>query len=307
MSLEKIPSRQLGAWLSAALIPVLIQLLGGTSWLNVGVAGILCGLLVWIVWRWGAPEKGRWLCLAESLYIIVLLGELAPCAAQCWSGSSYPAVPLVLLALAAWSANKGASAAGRVGCVLFWFVLIMYLTVFGVAAKEVNVRWLMPPGGGWSWKGTVLLLIPAAANVLRKEGRWMPRLVLPALLCLIAAALTAGVLSAPVAAGTENAFYEMSRSLNLLGIAERFEAVISAGATVGWFSLMSLLLSVAAQLAETLHAGWGRAGVAVTAAGAAAWMLCGLHISEPVLAGMAAVFWVALPILTQGIEKIKKT
>ncbi len=308
MSDEKVPARQLGAWLCAALIPVLIQNLSGTSWTVVGITGVICGLATWLVWKFGGEVRWRWAALAEFFYIIIVLGELLPDAAGSWTGNSFPAVPLMLLALAAWSVQKGVSAAARVGCVLFWFVLIMYLAVFGAGVKEVKLKWLLPTWELPDWKGVLMLLVPAAAaQLLRKEEKWKPRLVLPAAFVIVASALAAGVLSAGVAGKMENAFYELSRSLNLFGVAKRFEAVISAGMTVGWFALLSLLLSLGRSFFETVKPGWGKAGLWVTAAGGAVWMLCGLHMGERLLVILSTVFWVLVPILAQGLEKQKKT
>ena len=305
---EKLPSRQLSAWLFAGMTPVLIQLLGGGSWLWTGLAGIVSVLAAGWVWR-SKWEPKRWQCPLLLFYIIIVIGEMTHGSAESWpEGNSYPAVPLILLVLAAWSAQKGPSAAARVGTVLFWVVLIMYLVVFGAAVKDVELKWLQPHGRTPDPMGLLLLLTPAAAACLLRSGeKCGPRLTLPAIVALCAGLITAGVLSPAVADKTDGAFYEMSRSIYLMGSARRFEALISAGMTVGWFAMLSLYLTVCGTIFQSLFGRWGKAGLWICALAAAAWLLCGLHIPGWILLITGSVFWVALPVLTQGLEKIKKS
>ena len=305
---DGIPTRQLSAWLAAGMIPVLIQLLGGVSWRWALLAGMVAAAVTWIVWRFGAKEFPRWLCVLQMLFAVFFLGELSTKAGACWPAGNSTAVSLILIALAAWSAQKGLSAAARVGSVLFWFVIIMYLVVFGAGAKDIDPKWLKPDTGAGNWLGLAVLLLPCGVPVLlRREARWGVRLVLPAVFALAAALITAGVLSPELAAAADDPFYEMGRSLNLLGIAKRFEAVISAGMTVGWFALISLLLSLCGKMFELVCENKGKAGVWIGAVLSAVWVLCGLHIGGLIIAISAAVFWVVIPILTQGIDKQKKS
>lgn len=296
---EKIPARQLTAWLYTALTPVLIQYSSG-SWTRILAEGTLCSAAVWLVWRFGG-EGGRAL---RAIGMVVVLGALMKDAAECWRGDNYPAVPLILLILAAWSAWKGPSAAARTACVLFWAVLFIFIVVFASGIQAVELEWLMPDWKGTDWRTPILLLIPAAAvPLLEKEGRWRPRLLLPALFAVGASAITAGVLSPGLAQELEMPFYEMSRSLDLFGVAKRFEAVISAAMTVGWFSLMSLTLTLVANAAKQR----AKSAILGAAGAAAGWMLCDLHISGAFFVLLATIFWVVFPISAQGIEKIKKS
>ena len=306
---EKIPARQLSAWLFAAITPPLIQLLGGTPWPLVVALTAISVIIVCIRWRWGGEITNRWLGLAHYAFLIILLGTLSAESAKGWPiGDNFPAVPLILLVLAAWSAQKGVSAAARVGCVLFWFILLMYLALFGAGVKNVQFHWIKPTSGRINWLSAIVLLTPAAAAVfLRNEDAFKPRLLLTGVFAICAALITAGTLSPQVANRMENAFYEMTRSLSIMGVARRFEAVVSAGVTVGWFLLLSLFLSVCGKLAEELNPEWGRIGVWVSAGLSASWLLCGLHITGWILTVFAAVFWVLLPLLIQGLGAIKKS
>ncbi len=305
---EKIPAKQLTAWIFAATIPALIQLWGGASWLLAALAGAVCAVAVWAVWRWGG-RLGRWLCALELLYVIIIIGSLLPWAGKIWpGGDQYPAVPLIVLALAAWSAQKGPSAAARVGSVLFWVVLLMYLAVFGAGVRSVEWEWMAPTGGELCWLGVTLMLVPAGACILKREdAAWKPRLILPAIFTAVACALCCGILSPAMAGGMEDAFFETSRSLEIFGVARRFEAVISAAMTVGWFALLSLLLSLGAQYARALLGKGEKGGVWGVSILSALWMLCELHISGLILAALASIFWVLLPLGTQVIGAEKKS
>lgn len=305
---EKIPARQLSAWLFAAMTPVLIQFMSGGAWVWVAIAGGL-GLLIsaWI-WQTGW-EPERWQTPLLLIYIIIVLGTILRQCDESWPiGNSYPAVPLIVFALAAWSAQKGPAAAARVGAVLFWAVLLMYLAVLGAGAGNVQLRWLKPQRDVPDGLGMLIFLVPsAAASLLRPEGKWNVRLSLPVIFTIAAAVITSGVLSPSVASKVENAFYEMSRSISLGGVAKRFEALISAGMTVGWFALTSLFLSLCGNLFQRLFAGWGKAGVWIAALLAAGWMLCGLHIPSFLLLITGVVFWGVVPVLTQGLGQRKKS
>lgn len=305
---ERIPSAQLSAWLFAGMTPVLIQLLSGSSWVWIAVAGAVGLLIAACVWRLGW-QPNRWQAPFLLIYTIIVIGSVLHQCDESWPvGNSYPAVPLIVLALAAWSAQKGPSAAARVGAVLFWIVLIMYLVVFGAGVKDVHLRWLKPRWDAPDAIGLLIFLVPSAAVCLRHpDVKWSVRLTLPVVFVVAAAIITVGVLSAPVAMRLENAFYEMSRSVSLGGVARRFEALISAGMTVGWFALLSLLLSICGLCVQRFFAGWGRTGVWLSTLASGGWMLCGLHIPGWILLLGGALFWVLMPILTQGLGRIKKS
>lgn len=294
---EKIPARQLSAWLFAALTPVLIQYTS-CSWTWTLMAGILAAVAGWLSWRFGRGS------LVGSVVLLVVVSSMMKDAAQCWPGENYPAVPLILLALAAWSAWKGPSAAARTACVLFWAVLLIYIVVFASGIQGVELGRLKARRPEPNWDLLLLFLVPSSSiPLLNKKGRWGIRLVLPMLFAVAASIIVAGVLSPELARKLEQPFYEMSRSLDLFGVAKRFEAVISAAMTVGWFCLMSLSLSLIANGAKRCP----KIAIAVAALAMAGWMLCDLHISGVVLLLLASVFWVAFPILAQGIDFQKKS
>jgi MFS family permease len=156
--------------------------------------------------------------------------------------------------------------------------------------------------------GFAVFGLPVTSVCLLSQGEKAgARSVLPALFATVASIITAGVLSPGIAAATPNAFYETCRSLNLFGVARRFEPLISAGMTVGWFVLISLLLSCCGALTHKLFPGRGRYGVWIAAVFAAIVKLCGLHIWPWLPVFLGGLFWVGFPLLAQGLEREKKS
>lgn len=107
----------------------------------------------------------------------------------------------------------------------------------------------------------------------------------------------AGTLSRRRAMAIEIPFYEYSKSLNLLGVAERFEALASVALTLGMFCLLSLLLSAAENLMKN--------GAVYAGAGAAIAASC-MHFNTMLLSAITAIFWVGLPLIKRMIKNRKK-
>jgi hypothetical protein len=304
---EKIPAQQLSAWLFAALVPVALQILGG-GWIWALCIGGFAMALAYIQWR-KPREPGKLESAILLLYVTILTGQLLHHTAGSWPvGNSDPAVPLILLVLATWSAQKGPSAAARVGAVLFWAVLGLYAVVLVAGVKDIKMEWLIPELDATSPLALVLFLLPCAClALLREKGTPGKKGVFTVAFVVSGMIITSGVLSPGVAVDLPNAFYEMGRSLDLLGVARRFEALICAGATVGWFALLTVLLSLCGIYTEKIFSGKGREGVVLPAIGAALWKLCGLHIMPWYLLLAGAIFWVIIPFLAQGLGKEKKS
>ena len=304
---NKVSAGQLAAWSFSAAVPVLIQLLGGGSWIWVAAGAVVSLWLTVRVWQSGWSPIA-WIRPFLFIYVVLLLGTLLGQSAESWPTGSREVLPYLLLLLGIWSARKGQSVAARVGAVLYWAVVILYLVVIGAGLKDLRLQWLYPQWTGDLRLGYAVFLVPPMSAYLLKgrsaeKRKWM----LAGLVVVVAAVVTAGVLSPNLAENTLNAFYEMSRGIQVLGVARRLEALISAGMTVGWFSLISLLLVLCGAIAEDIFGGSGKWGVWGGAAGAAAMLLCGLHIPAWMLLSVGTVFWVVTPLLTQGLESEKKS
>lgn len=291
-----------------ATVPVLVQLLSGSGWVS---AGVLTGLAVAAVAlqdRWGG-EPAKWQCPFHIIYIVLMLTALMPLSAGSWpAGETEPAVWMILLLLAALSAGKGPLAASAVGAALFWVVLILYCVLLVIGVKDIQTQWLKPQ---WTMPQPLamaaLLIAPGSCCLGRKSTEACRTFRLAAIIITAAAVLTAGVLSPWVASECTDAFYVMTRSVSVTGIARRLEPLASAVMTVGWFALANLLLTQCGVLTEKFFGRGGRTGVWLAAVAVAAGSLCGMHISGWLLLGAGAVFWVFLPALTQGLEPEKKS
>ena len=305
---QRISPRQLTPWLVAAIVPTAVQLTAGSSWLALLPATAACLLCIYLRWLLGATPMGKVLVLLQWGLLILVLSAVSGESVDSWPRGGHKAVAVILLALAAWSAIKGISAAAGVGCIIFWFVVALYLLLMGAGLKQVQFQWLKPVKGTLSPVGCILLLTPAAAAIhLNKEKSGTGKLPLIGFLTVAAAVITAAVLSPTVTSGKENAFYEMIRSLKGFGQARRFEDLLSAGVTAGWFLTMSLYLTMCGAFAEQWKSGTGKWGILLSAIMAAIFVLFNVSINSLVLLILTAVFWVAIPLATQGIAAIKKS
>ena len=294
---EAVSGRELRIWMGM-LYPVAVQLAAKMEWWRSGLTALLSLIIVWCVWKWGRITP--WIGLGTALIALAFATQILKDASQVWKGNSYPAVPLLLLVLALWSSWKGAKAAASVGCVLFWVVLIIYPLVCGGAIRDVRWEWTRF-GEGISWELCLLLLLPATGKILMKDkaGGTVP--IILVVLTALSGLLTSGILGSAQGEG----FYEMVRAIDLLGVVKHFEALISAAATLGWFVFLNIILTVSGGAGEM----FGKNGRVFAIGGSvviAVGMLCNVHISTGVLAITGAIFWVLLPVLTQGIEQIKK-
>lgn len=292
-----LTERKLKIWLAAALCPVAVQLAAGVNWIQGAMAAVVSLAAVWTVWRWG--KFTGWIAVGAAITALLLTMQILGKAAEVWRGNSDPAVPLLLLVLALWSSRKGAEAAASVGCLLFGAVLLVYPLVCGAALGDICWSWTRL-GGRAGWELWLLLGLPTVGKLLMGEkSRGALPLILVGLTAL-SGLLTAGILGRACDLG----FYEMVRAIDLLGAVKHFEALISATATLGWFALLSFVLTICGGAGEMLG-GNGRmfaTGGAVMIAGG---VLCKIHIPRGIFALTAPIFWVLLPLLTQGIDKIK--
>ncbi len=295
-------------WILCGMTAPAAQLLSGhhPKWLiltGVAVAGILCLMLV--LFQESFNEK--WFAFLQGVWLLIVLGQ---CAAQC--GQSWPMgqgrwiVPAVLLALGAWSVQHGPAAAARIAGILFILICIGYSVILGAGAFQVQGDWV----GGHSAisleKAVFWFLMPAAAFCLprRQEKRHGLLIFLVPLFCTAAAIVTCGNVN-PFGEQVNYTFFEMCRSLSLFGLAERFEALVCALVTVGWFALLSFLLSCFGACVQNLCPGKGGTGAWIAAAVALAWVLSKMHMPLFALGAGAVIFWGFLPTITQGIAIVK--
>lgn len=309
---EKVPQYQLAAWLFVSVSAPVVQTVGKNGWVTTAVAGVGCLGICWLATVLSPLEtvRKKWFCVLQLPVIVLVTAEFARWSVDCWpTGTDFPVVPLTLLTLAVFSALHGAAGASRVPSVLFWFLAILYGIVLAAGSKNVKVQWLSP-----NWElpddGLLLaLLLPSVAALLPREKGKAMHLAFPVILLFLLAAVlwTVGTISPEVAAEVSWPFYESSKSLNLLGVAERFESLVSAAMTLGYFSLYSLLLSVAGSVGECIKSGWGKWAVITCGVATAALTLLMIHTAQGLLVIITLIAWCFLPLFGGFTELWKKS
>ena len=300
---SELPHRAVNMWLLTAAIPAILSVTGRSGYLGILAGALVCGGVCMAVRVYGSGKVPRWICAAELLWLIVFLGAVAKESGACWEGQPI-AVPGILLALAALLSCRGSAGASRAGAALLWLVLPVLGIVALAGITNVNPQWIRDEFHAPEGTLLALLLLPCLPVFLPvteiKKGKWL--CWVPALVAVAASLLLEGTEGGPVAG---NGFYEFSKGISLLGIAERFEALVACMLTLGWFALFSMILSAVHHLSGQFcaqYAGWS---VWISAA-AAAGLMCILPKEGDWVAIGTLIFWVFLPLATQGLVVRKK-
>lgn len=307
---EKIPPKRLRAWVIASAIAPCAMFSGGSVWVMVLFAALACGGISVAVQHFCSERSitAKWYAFASWLWLSVLLGSLARYSADCWTdGQAYPAVPLILLALAGVNSQKGGEKASKAGAVLIWLVVLGLGIVLGAGIKELKLQWIKTQSGNFAYYLIPLLLLPALSSVFPSSGK---RCAVSTSVCVgvtavvISFCVNAG-LSESYAAQTQNPLLEYCKSLSLFGTVERFESLVACALTAGWFSSFSLILSAAGCSADKVNEGWGGAGVWTCALAATAVMLTGKDISSVAVSIGSVLLWGVLPLLASILQYIR--
>ncbi len=264
--MDKYSPRQLCALLWAALCAPLVTVCSAVSWpwVLLGTAGAGVILLPMGAVARGLPAgdgaaellRDAWgsgarpLSLISWLWLVLAASLAASMAVTAFPRDrAFPLVPLVLLLLAAIPAAKGPAAACRFGATLFLAVapMMALVVLFGLA----DVHWgSLEPAGTTAEAAAPMaaLLLPGAAFFLRdrladRPTPWLRWFLLAGVLALAVSVVCVGALGLPLARAATNAFWFMSRSITVLGVMERFEAVISAFMAISFCCLCTFLLS----------------------------------------------------------------
>lgn len=287
------------------------QYTAGMNWLMILLGGAFCLLLTWcnLVLHEGEICKRKWYCVVQFLFVTAVTAVSARWTAQTWpTGTAFPVVPLALLLIAMFSVWHGAWRASGVGGVVFWMILLLFAIVLTAGIQSVKLQYLAPRLEEQGSPLFLVFLFPAVITFLPREGAtcYTKTLLAALVLGLVLSVLTVGTLSSRMAVKDPFPFYTFSKSLSLLGVAERFEALVSVALTLGQFCLLSMLLGCAGHLAHTVQPGKGRAGVAVCAVSAASLMVFAGEIPPDWLGGGALLFWGILPLIFRNTVSAKK-
>lgn len=258
----------------AAALAGLARTAAGTGW--PGVLAVSAGAALLQRLRGNACVP-RWLRAVQALFGAFVLCQVLTWAGENWQGAGNGMwIGLILLALALWLAHKGPEAVQAASGVLGPAEAGLLAAVMLGSLRQIRPENLLPGAGlpdGWL---LVALLLPGGG---RRQG-WLWALAF----CLTAAG---------VGWVGENAFLLLSRSASGMGSVQRLESLAAVGLALGFYLMMTQLLS-------REHPGdriW-------SAALAAALFQGGFRINGWIAALFAASVWYFLPVMC-GKWKIK--
>ena len=330
MQMDKYSPRQLCALLWTALAAPLVTVCSAVGWPWILAAAAVAAAVIWPIYRlasqmpqglgasalfreaWG--KLGPWAALLAWAWFVGAAALAASMAVTAFpQDNAFPLIPLVLLILAAVAASEGSAAACRFGATLFLAVAPLLALVLAFGAFGVEWDHLAPAGEPLDAVAPLaVLLLPGAAFYVRDglTGRgtpWKRWFLLAAALAVAVSVVCVGFLGLPLAEASANAFWYMSRSISVLGVMERFEAVISAFLAISFCTLLAFLLtagqkalSCAAEKATPKAAVW----VTAAAAGGGLWVVP--KVPEWVWIVGNLLFWGVLPTVTLLVVYRKK-
>lgn len=304
---NKISGRQLSAWLLVATVGPLLSVVGRNGWVTVLLGVVLCGTLTFCVLTCKTVVWPRWLCILEAVWLVVFLGGLAKSSGSCWETKQREfAIPAILLLLAALASARGAFCAARTGASLLWLALPVLGVVALAGTSDAHLQWVrqgldVPDGTLIS-----LLLVPSLAIFLPRETsdktRWTALLL--GMIAVAASVLMDAAMGSAVAIHAENSFYEFSKGISLLGVAERFEGIVACVLTLGWFALFAFILSAIHYLLKQVFSEIKSWSVWITVL-IALVVMCILPEKDYWMAMGTLIFWGFLPVAAQGIVGAK--
>lgn len=271
-------------WLLAALFAPLAHF-SGSGWLTavLTAAAVLPLTLVPKSWE----GIGKPLAVIQLLWLGAVAGALLTESAAYWPSDNTLAVPLTILALAAWTS---AAAAPRTGAVAAFCIFLLVIPALPSAAARVEPGWLKPSIGPWSWGLTLALLLPNLPTGEKGRGRgvWYT-----GAMALLLSAIVQGTISPGVAASVPNPFYQTARTLGHL------EPVLAAAVTLGWYALAIYILQSARDIAKECKIGRIWAGVLVLCTAVVSVFLK-WQLHAPFWSVLSAFLWVLTPFLTKN-------
>ena len=303
MNKNKITSAQLTVWIITALAGPLVYFSDG-NWVGAFFAASLAGGLNWIAVRYGRHWDGPVYAFIQVLWITLLLSQIGPYSANCWptGKQTFPVIPVAMLALAGLSAIKGDRNAANGISVLFWIVSALLGAVILLGIGNIEISYLSPEVQTPKAIIILVLIFPAAASFLNKERCSAFPFVAIAVVAAGISLWIAGTLSPKIAQQLIWPFYDAAKSVQLLDIAKRFEALVSVGVTVGNFALYSLLFCAVGTIAKPF--GHEKGTIVSTGIISAVLMLSGFYIDPAVSAVICGILWLFFPFL--GLLKPKK-
>lgn len=311
MKSPEISHKAFTAWLAVSMFAPVAIISACSAWGAVFVTALLCSLLCTFVYRCyeDGVQKHLLYSVIAILWNVYALALAADWASMFWPGKGAAiAVPVVLLALAALSAYRGAGSASAVAATLSPICAVIFAVV--LACGIGNIQWdsvvFSPAAPSGMLLFVFLLPVSAVAIPHRSGARIGVTLLGISVFAVVISVITTGTLSLPVAITRRDAFYEFSKSLKLFSAVERFEAIVAVGVTLSIYAMLSLLLSSINRMAENIHQGWGK--WAVLCGGVAAGMIAVLQLwlGTKYVAVAGLLVWGILSVLSQGFPEKKR-
>lgn len=286
---------QLGIWMITAAVGPLIYYTDG-NWAGTLLWGTGISLMIWGAMRFGSHWDGIIYNAVQCLWLAVVLSQFLSYSADCWptAEKSTPIVPLVLLMLATISAARDWKFAASGISVLFWIMLFLLGIVLLAGVPNLKGEYLAI--GTNEIKASVLfsLLLPAAASFMPCRKVKISPLIMVAVIGTVIAIWVSGILSPNIASQVQWPFYEASRSVQLLNVAKRLEALTSAGVTIGNYALYSMLLRSARSIGDKFQK--GKETLVIIAVISATLSLLEIVVAAEILILGSLILWIILPL-----------
>ena len=277
-------------WLLAALAAPLAHF-SGSGWLTAVLAAFIVLPLSLLPKDWTGLNKP--LAAVQIGWLGAVAGSMLTASSAYWPSDNHWAVPLTILALAAWT---GTAAAPRIGAVIALCMALLAIPTALSAAAHIEFAWLAPSLGEWPWGLTLALLIP---NLPAGEGSGRKRILFGGILAVVLSAVVQGTISANVAGVVIDPFYQTARTLGYL------EPVVASAVTLGWYAMTAYLLGSAKIIAKESDMGGMWASV-LPVGTATIFVLTKRQLHAPFWAVLTAFLWVLNPFLSK-IKKVEKT
>ena len=273
-----------GLWLMIAMFAPLAH------FGDCGYVAMCCAVLAFLplslLVRGKQRKVGRTFSFLRWIWLLVVLSQLLPHASAYWMGGG-KAVPLTLLALAAWGASG--ERAERTGNVIFWLTLPVLVLFSALAVQKIETVWLMPEAGEWSAGLIVGLLLPALPGKAHNlKGRM---LAIIGITTVGLAMLIQGCLSLRVAQIEEAPLYTVGRT-----VGGGVEILVSVGITLSWYALCNTMIDSATALTENMGIAhkWGRW---LSALVTSVLIVGDCQISGIILVLSCLLLWIILPLI----------
>ena len=249
-----------------------------------------CLLGLTLLWNLGAIGMG--VRMLESIYP---------------TGKGGPLLGLLLLLLAVYAGEQGGTVLSRVGAVLFLFLGVFFGIIFAFGLPQIHGQWLEPVKKiPWALFPALLAPVPLFYLCGEEKSNPLPWLAGGIALVVAGAVFCAGSLSPRVVVEEAFPFYTAVKSVSVLGVMERMEALVSAALTAGAFALMGMVCAVNGKIMKQFFPKERVFTPAVNffLGGGAYWLAP--RLPDWVKAGGTTIFWGLIPLGILLVGNTKK-